>query len=79
MEDETTALPNVMMDLESVIFRDILRALFRKRISAVHIHDAIVVPAIKSTEKVDAEQVKAVMCDAYKRFGLCPTFKVETY
>ena len=79
MEDETTALPNIMMDLESVIFRDILKALFRKRICAVHIHDAIVVPAIKSTEKVYAEQVKAVMCDTYKRFGLCPTFKVETY
>ena len=79
MEDETTALPNVMMDLESVIFRDILQALFRKRICAVHIHDAIVIPAVKSTEKIDSTQVQEVMRGAYKRFGLCPTFKVETY
>ena len=79
MEDETTALPHVMMDLESVIFRDILKALFCKRICAVHIHDAIVVPAVKSTEKVSAEQVQEVMRIAYRRFGLCPTFKVETY
>ena len=79
MKDETTALPNVMMDLESVIFRDILQALFRKRISAVHIHDAIVIPAVKGTANIDPEQICEVMRHAYRRFGLCPTLKVETY
>lgn len=79
MKDETTALPNVMMDLESVIFRDILQALFRKRVCAVHIHDAIVVPAVKSTEHLEPEQVCEVMRQAYKRFGLCPSLKVESY
>jgi hypothetical protein len=79
MQDESTALPNVMMNLESVIFREILKSLFAKRICAVHIHDAIVVPAIKSTMKLDSEKIQGVMRDVYKRFGLHPTFKVETY
>ena len=79
MKDETTALPNVMMDLESVIFRDILRTLFQKRVCAVHIHDAIVVPAVKSTEHLDPEQVCDVMRQAYRRFGLCPSLKVDSY
>ena len=79
MQDDSTALPNVMMDLESVIFREILKSLFAKRICAVHIHDAIVVPAIKSTMKLDSEKIQGVMRDVYKRFGLHPTFKLETY
>lgn len=79
MKDETTALPNIMMDLESVIFRDILKSLFAKRICAVHIHDAIVIPSTKSTQKIDAEKVQSVMREVYKRFGLYPTFKVERY
>ena len=79
MNDATTALPNIMMDLESVIFRDILKALFSKRICAVHIHDAIVIPDVKSTAKVEASKVEAIMRDVYKRFGLHPTFKIETY
>lgn len=77
MNDATTALPNIMMDLESVIFRDILKALFSKRICAVHIHDAIVIPDVKSTAKVEASKVEEIMRDAYKRFGLHPSFKVE--
>ena len=77
--EESTALPNIMMDFESVIFRDILKALFRERISAVHIHDAIVVPAVKGTENVDPEQICEVMRHAYRRFGLYPNLKVDTY
>ena len=77
--DEDTSLPNIMMELESVIFKGILQSLFSKRVCAVHIHDAIVVPDVKSTEKVEAEAVEAVMRDAYKSFGLHPTFKVERY
>ena len=79
MKSEATALPNIMMDLESAIFRDILNVLFAKRISAVHIHDAIVIPKVRGTEKVDASTVVEVMKDVYRRYGLSPTFKVESY
>lgn len=77
MADESTALPNIMMDLESVIFRDILKSLFKKRICAVHIHDAIVVPKLSPPAKVTADDIISVMRDVYKRFGLHPSFKVE--
>lgn len=72
-----TALPNVMMDLESEIFREVLKSLYRKRIGAIHIHDAIVIPYTRAN--VDVEKVESVMRDVYTKFGLHPTFSVDTY
>ena len=77
MTNQETALPNVMMDIESEIFRDVLKALFRKRINAVHIHDAIVIPQTRAM--VEEEQVEVVMRDVYKKFGLLPTFSTDIY
>ena len=77
MTNQETALPNVMMDLESEIFREVLRSLYRKRIAAVHIHDAIVVPETRA--EVDVEQIQDVMREVYKQHGLHPTFSVDTY
>lgn len=79
MKSEATALPNIMMDLESVIFREILQTLFAKRICAVHIHDAIVIPDVKSTAKLEPSVVEDVMRGVYRKFGLHPSFKVEKY
>ena len=76
-KDQETALPNVMMDLESEIFREVLKSLYRKRIPAVHIHDAIVIPDTRA--KVDVEQVESVMRDVYKQHGLHPTFSIDVY
>ena len=76
-QNPETALPNIMMDLESEIFREVLKSLYRKRIPAVHIHDAIVIPDIRA--KVDVEQVESVMRDVYKKHGLHPTFSVDKY
>ena len=77
MSSQETALPNVMMDLESEIFREVLKSLYRKRIPAVHIHDAVVIPDTRA--QVDVEKVESVMRDVYKKFGLHPTFSVDTY
>ena len=77
MTNQETALPNVMMDIESEIFRDVLKALFRKRINSVHIHDAIVIPQTRAM--VEEEQVEVVMRDVYKKFGLHPTFSTDIY
>ena len=77
MTNQETALPNVMMDLESEIFREVLKSLYRKRIPAVHIHDAIVIPNTRAN--VDVEQIESVMRDVYKKFGLHPTFSIDTY
>lgn len=76
--DEDTALPNIMMDLESSIFREILKTLFANHICAVHIHDAIVIPDIKSTEHIDSEIIVSIMRNVYQKYGLHPHFKVET-
>ena len=75
-KDQETALPNIMMDLESEIFRELLKSLYRKRIPAVHIHDAVVIPDTRA--QVDVEKVESVMRDMYKKFGLHPTFSVDT-
>ena len=72
-----TALPNVMMSLESDIFRDILKSLYRKRIPAVHIHDAIVIPCSKSL--IEEQKVEDVMRAVYKKFGLHPTLSIDKY
>ena len=77
MQNQETALPNFMMLMESEIFREVLKSLYRKRISAVHIHDAIVLP--KTRAEVDANKVEEVMRDAYKQFGLHPTFSIDKY
>ena len=76
-KDQETALPNIMMDLESEMFRELLKSLYRKRIPAVHIHDAVVIPDTRA--QVDVEKVESVMRDMYKKFGLHPTFSVDTY
>lgn len=76
-ENQETALPNVMMALEASIFREVLKSLYRKRINAVHIHDAIVVPFTKA--KVEPIQIDEVMREIYKQYGLHPTFSLDTY
>ena len=76
-KDQETALPNIMMDLESEIFREVLKSLYRKRIPAVHIHDAVVIPDTRA--QVDVKKVESVMRDVYMKFGLHPTFSVDTY
>lgn len=58
-------------------FKEILQSLFRKRISCIHIHDAIVVPDVKGTQKVEPQPIIDVMKEVYEKYGLCPTFKVE--
>ncbi len=77
MSKQETALPNVMMHLESEIFREILKSLYKKRISAVHIHDSIVVPKRKA--RVEKQQIEDVMRTVYKKFGLYPTFSIDKY
>ena len=77
MQNQETALPNFMMLMESEIFREVLKSLFRKRIKAVHIHDAIVLPQIRAV--VDVNKIEEVMRSAYKHFGLHPTFSIDKY
>ena len=77
MSKQETALPNIMMNIEAEIFGEILKSLYKKRISAVHIHDCIVTP--KTRTQVEEQKVEDVMRAVYKKFGLHPTLSVDKY
>lgn len=68
-------LPMLLMKLESKIFTNILTKLFNKRIVCFGIHDAVAV--IKS--KLSVEEIKQIMMDNYKEYGLIPTLSVDHY
>lgn len=67
------SLSIAMMALESDIFTGILKRMYIKRWHAVHIHDCIVVPDDGCRNHPTVEQVKEIMTDVYKDFGLAPT------
>lgn len=76
-QNQETSLPNLMMRLESSIFYEILTRLYSNSISAVHIHDAIVVPDTETD--IEAHKIEEVMRAAYRKYGLHPTFSVDKY
>lgn len=73
VEKQTAALSIVMMNLEAQIFTTILKRIYAKRWNAIHIHDCIVVPKDCNANHPTIEQVRSIMEDVYKDFGLCPT------
>ena len=73
-EKPTASLSIAMMNLESRIFTEILRRLYRKRWRAFHIHDCIIVPKTKSKNQPTRAEVLGIMKDVYQEFGLVPTF-----
>lgn len=73
VEKQTAALSIVMMNLEAQIFTTILKRLYSKRWNAIHIHDCIVIPKDGNTNHPTIDQVRTIMEDVYKDFGLCPT------
>lgn len=73
VENPTTALSIAMMNLEAQIFTGILKRLYAKRWNAIHIHDCIVIPKDGNANHPTIDQVRSIMEDVYKDFGLCPT------
>lgn len=72
------SLSIAMMALESDIFMGILKRMYAKRWHAVHIHDCIVVPEDGCRNHPTVGQVKEIMTDVYKDFGLAPTLDCTT-
>ena len=70
----STSLSISMMNLEAQIFTEILKRLYRKRWNAVHIHDCIVIPEDDNKNHPTREQVKEIMEEVYREYGLCPSF-----
>lgn len=65
------------MKLESVIFHDILSNLYAKRIRAVHIHDAVIVPETKGNINITSEKLVEIMRNCYAKYGLVPSFSID--
>ena len=70
----TASLSMAMMNLESKIFTEILKRIYRKRWRAVHIHDCIVVPKTGKKNQPEKSEVLEIMREVYQQYGLCPTF-----
>lgn len=73
VDKPTASLSVAMMDLEARIFTTILKRLYAKRWNAIHIHDCIVIPKDGNANHPTEAQVRSVMEDVYKDFGLSPT------
>lgn len=73
VEKATASFSVAMMNLEAQIFTTILNRLYAKRWNAIHIHDCIVIPKDNNKNHPTKDQVRAIMEDVYKEFGLCPT------
>lgn len=76
-DKETASLSVAMMKLESVIFHDILSNLYAKRIRAVHIHDAVIVPETKGNINITSEKLVEIMRNCYAKYGLVPSFSID--
>ena len=76
---DRTKLANDMMRLESLLFREILNALYRKRFSVLSIHDAVIVLDTKGNAKCTEEVVKKVIHQVYLTHGLCPDVSIDKY
>ena len=69
----SASLSIAMMALEADIFTTILKRIYSKRWNAVHIHDCIVIPKGGNKNHPTIEQVKQIMLEVYRDFGLSPT------
>ena len=72
----TAALSIAMQNLESRIMSTILKRMYERKWYAVNLHDCIIVPKTgDSTESPSIDQLKHLMNDVYKQFGLAATFR----
>lgn len=73
---DSIQLPHKLMQLESCIFKEILRRLFKlKEFQGFAIHDAIVV----LNNSLDTEKTKNTMSQVFQEIGLHPTFSIDVY
>ncbi len=72
----TAALSIAMQNLESRIMTTILKKMYKKKWYAINLHDCIIVPKTNNNSNSSTiDQLKQIMDDVYKQFGLAATFK----
>ena len=67
----TNYLPNYLMKIESEIFINILKSVYKRGYLAVHIHDCIVVP--RNNKIIPQDMLISIIDEEYKKFGLYPS------
>lgn len=72
-------LPCELMKLESDIFREVLKRLYRKRFRVINIHDAIVVLDVKGNRLCTPDIVKKKLQDVYQERGLMADVSIDFY
>ena len=70
-------LPHLMMMIESRLFREILCRCWERGYKVVNLHDALVLFDIEENKNVGEEDLKSIIKDVYKKYGLYPTIKTE--
>lgn len=70
----TASLSIAMMALEAEIFTAILKRIYAKRWNAIHLHDCIVIPKDGNKNHPTIDDIRSIMLDVYKGYGLYPTF-----
>ena len=63
--------------IESRLFREILCRCWERGYKAVHLHDALVLFDVEENKNVGEEELKSIIKDVYKKYGLYPTVKTE--
>ncbi len=68
------------MRLESTLFHEILKRLYKKRsCNVINIHDAIIMLDTKGTGRFKAHDIELVIKDVYREFGLIPTCSIDYF
>ena len=79
MKKDAELLCNRITKVESELFHNILAQCFERDWVVVSIHDAIVVLDVKANENLNIDELKGIILNEYKKHGLFPSLKVETF
>ena len=79
MKKDAELLCNRITKVESELFHNILAQCFERDWVVVSIHDAIVVLDVKANENLNIDELKDVILNEYRKHGLFPSLKVETF
>lgn len=79
MKNDAELLCNRITKVESELFHNILAQCFERGWVVVSIHDAIVVIDVEENNSLNIEELKSIIHNEYRKHGLLPSLKVETF
>ena len=79
MKKDAELLCNRITKVESELFHEILQQCFNRNWVVVSIHDAIVVLDVEANNCINLEELNGIILNEYRKHGLYPSLKVETF